>query len=315
MQSQDFTTLQTFVTVVESGTLSRAAERLETTAGAVSRRIAALEQRLGLRLLNRTTRRLSLTEAGERYYEDVVGILRALGEAEDRVTHLSDDPRGNLRVAVPLSFGVRTLAPLLPGFVDRYPALRVSIDLDDRLVDILGSGSDLALRIGPLEDSTLVARRIREYRRVVCAAPEYLRRRGEPSTPAELVGHDCLHYSNVALRDEWSFGRGEGGVETVEVKGPLCANNGDLLREVAVAGMGICALPEFIAAEDLAAGRLKAILTGYEAPALTLWALWPSRRFVPAKVRVFVDYLVACLAAPGGDGPRGGPPGPVAGDE
>jgi DNA-binding transcriptional LysR family regulator len=315
MQSPEFSTLQTFVTVVESGSLSRAAERLETTAGAVSRRIAALEQRLGLRLLNRTTRRLSLTEAGERYYEDVVGILRALEEAEDRVTHLSDAPRGNLRVAAPLSFGVRTLAPLLPGFVERHPALRVSIDLDDRLVDILGSGSDLALRIGPLGDSTLVARRICEYRRVVCAAPGYLRRRGEPSTPAELVGHDCLHYSNVALRDEWSFGRGDGGVETVEVKGPLCANNGDLLREVAVAGMGICALPEFIAAEDLAAGRLKAILTGYEGPSLTLWALWPSRRFVPAKVRVFVDYLVACLTAPGSQGPRGRALVPVAGDE
>jgi DNA-binding transcriptional LysR family regulator len=296
MQGPDFVTLQTFVSVVESGTLSRAAERLETTTGAVSRRIAALEQRLGLRLLNRTTRRLSLTEAGERYYEDVVSVLRALEDAEDRATHLSDAPRGNLRVAAPLSFGVRTLAPLLPGFAARYPSLRVSIDLDDRLVDILGSAADLALRIGPLEDSTLVARRIRDYRRVVCAAPDYLARRGEPQAPADLAGHDCLHYSNIALKEEWSFGGGEGSVQTVEVRGPLCANNGDLLRKVAVEGMGICALPEFIAADDLAAGRLQAILTGFEAPALTLWALWPARRFVPAKVRVFVDYLAACLA-------------------
>lgn len=301
MQDADFATLQTFVAVVESGTLSRAAERLETTPGAVSRRIASLEQRLGLRLLNRTTRRLGLTEAGERYYEDVVGILRALAEAEDRVTHLSDAPRGNLRVAAPLSFGVRTLAPLLPGFADRYPDLRVSIDLDDRLVDILGSGADLALRIGPLEDSTLVARRICDYRRVVCAAPSYLERRGEPVSPADLVGHACLHYSNIALKEEWVFavgtretGGGQ-GLQTVEVTGPLCANNGDLLRRVAVGGMGICALPEFIAAEDLAAGRLTAILTDFEAPTLPLWALWPSRRFVPAKVRVFVDYLAGCL--------------------
>lgn len=295
MRSPDFSTLQTFVAVVELGTLSRAAERLETTAGAVSRRIAALEERLGLRLLNRTTRRLSLTESGERYYEDVVAILKALEEAEDRVTHLSDAPRGNLRVAAPLSFGVRALAPLLPGFVALYPNLRVSIDLDDRLVDILGSGADLALRIGPLEDSTLVARRICDYRRVVCAAPSYLERRGEPATPQDLMGHDCLHYSNIALKEEWSFGVGQGVVQTVEVKGPLCANNGDLLCQVAVAGMGICALPEFIAAEDLASGRLRAILTGFEAPTLTLWALWPSRRFVPAKVRVFVDYLASRL--------------------
>ena len=298
MQDPDFATLQTFVAVVEAGTLSRAAERLETTPGAVSRRIASLEQRLGLRLLNRTTRRLGLTEAGERYYEDVVGILRALAEAEDRVTHLSDAPRGNLRVAAPLSFGVWTLAPLLPGFADRYPDLRVSIDLDDRLVDILGSGADLALRIGPLEDSTLVARRICDYRRVVCAAPSYLERRGEPASPADLVVHACLHYSNINLKEEWVFAVGTRvvqGLQTVEVTGPLCANNGDLLRRVAVGGMGICALPEFIAAEDLAAGRLKAILTDFEAPTLTLWALWPSRRFVPAKIRVFVDYLAACL--------------------
>ena len=295
MESPDFSTLQTFVTVVESGTLSRAAERLETTAGAVSRRITALEQRLGLRLLNRTTRRLSLTEAGERYYEDVVGILRALEEAEDRATHLSDSPRGNLRVAAPLSFGVRILAPMLPGFAARFPALRVSIDLDDRRVDLLGSGVDLALRIGPLEDSTLVARRIRDYRRVICAAPLYLERRGEPRTPSDLVEHDCLHYSNITLKEEWSFGAQTGVPQTVEVRGPLCANNGDLLREVAVSGMGICSLPEFIAADDLAAGRLTAILAGFETPPLTLWALWPSRRFVPAKVRVFVDYLANCL--------------------
>jgi DNA-binding transcriptional LysR family regulator len=202
---------------------------------------------------------------------------------------------------------------LLPGFFARYPALRVSIDLDDRRVDILGSGSDLALRIGPLEDSTLVARRICDYRRVVCAAPEYLQKAGEPSTPADLVGHTCLHYSNLALREEWAFSTGDGKIETVEVKGPLCANNGDLLRKVAVSGMGICSLPEFIVAEDLAAGRLNAILTGFEAPTLTLWALWPSRRYVPAKVRVFVDYLVGHLATTDRDGSREQAPDPVPG--
>ncbi len=304
MQNPDFSTLQTFVAVVESGSLSRAAQRLETTTGAVSRRIAALEQRLGLRLINRTTRKLGLTEAGERYYEDVGNILRALTEAEDRITHLSDAPRGNLRVAAPLSFGVGTLAPLLPGFTERYPGLRLSVDLDDRIVDILGSGADLALRIGPMEDSTLVARRICDYRRVICAAPDYLERRGEPLAPADLAGHDCLHYSNIALKEEWAFGTAGGGnaSETVEVTGPLCANNGDLLRKAAVGGMGICALPEFIAAEDLAAGRLKVILTRFGAPTLTLWAVWPSRRYVPAKVRVFVDYLVECLTVGGEPG-------------
>jgi DNA-binding transcriptional LysR family regulator len=297
MQTPDFATLQTFVIVVETGSLSRAAERLDTTTGAVSRRLAALEQRLGLRLLNRTTRKLSLTEAGELYFEDAGNILRALAEAEDRITHLSDSPRGNLRVAAPLSFGVRALAPLLPGFSARYPGLRVSLDLDDRVVDMLATGADLALRIGPLADSTLVARRICDFRRVICAAPDYLARRGEPAVPADLVAHDCLHYSNIALKEEWAFG--DSGSEVVSVTGPLCANNGDLLRKAAIGGMGICALPEFIAAEDLAAGRLKSILAGYPGPVLTLWALWPSRRFVPAKVRVLVDYLAESLVPPG----------------
>ena len=260
MQTPDFVSLQTFVAVVESGSLSRAAERLETTTGAVSRRLAALEQRLGLRLLNRTTRRIGLTEAGELYYEDAANILRALAEAEDRVTHLSDSPRGNLRIAAPLSFGVRTLAALLPGFCARYPGLRLSLDLDDRVVDLLGAGADMALRIGQLADSTLVARRICEFRRVVCAAPSYLARRGEPRAPADLVHHDCLHYSNIAPKDEWVFADGQGGaVQTVEVSGPLCANNGDVLREAALRGMGICAMPEFIANDDLAAGRLKSV--------------------------------------------------------
>ena len=236
MHTPDFATLQTFVTVVETGSLSRAAERLETTTGAVSRRIAALEQRLGLRLLNRTTRKLSLTEAGELYFEDAGNILRALADAEDRVTHLSDSPRGNLRVAAPLSFGVRALAPLLPGFSARYPGLRVSLDLDDRLVDLLGSGADLALRIGPLADSTLVARRICDFRRVICAAPDYLARRGEPAVPSDLAAHDCLHYSNIALKDEWAFG--DSGSDVVVVTGPLCANNGDFLRKAAVGRHG-----------------------------------------------------------------------------
>jgi DNA-binding transcriptional LysR family regulator len=309
MQDPDFDTLKTFIAVVELGSFSRAAERLETTAGAVSRRIAALERRLGLRLINRTTRRLGLTEAGELYVDDVGKILRALAEAEDRVTHLSESPRGNLKVAAPLSFGVRTLAPLLPGFSARYPGLRVSIDLDDRIVDLLANGADLALRIGSLADSSLVARRLCDYRRLICAAPEYLARRGEPSRPAELAGHDCLHYSNIALKEEWTFAGG-GSAETVEVAGPLCANNGDLLRAAAVAGLGICALPEFIAAEDLAAGRLRPILAAFESPPLTLWALWPSRRYVPAKVRVFVDYLAETL--PTGGGSRTGAASPPA---
>jgi DNA-binding transcriptional LysR family regulator len=297
MPYPDIINLETFAAVVDAGGFSRAAERMETTPGAVSRRIAALEQRLGLRLFNRTTRALNLTEAGEHYYRDVSAILQALGDAEDRVSHLSESPSGDLRVAAPMSFAVRALAPLLPGFRARYPELRLSLDLDDRMIDIVAAGVDLALRIGPLGDSSLVARRIVEFERLFCAAPTYLDRRGRPETPAELRRHACLHYSNVGVREEWSLS-GPDGTEIIEVQGPLCANNGDLLRRAALGGMGICSLPEFIVAEDLAAGRLERVLADHHTPRLVLAAVWPSRRFVPAKVRAFVDYLVDAL---GGD--------------
>jgi len=294
MQRPDIGTLETFIAVVDAGGFSRAAEKLETTPGAVSRRVSALEERLGLRLLNRTTRKLSLTEAGEHYYRDVSAILQALMEAEDRISHHAEEPTGTLRVAAPLSFAVRALAPLLPGFTARFAGLRITLDLDDRLVDILATGADVALRIGELADSSLVARRIGEVKRVVCAAPAYLDRRGEPKTPADLMRHACLHYSNVGLKEEWTL-IGERGPEAVEVDGPLCANNGDVLRKAAVGGMGIVSLPDFIVAEDLAAGRLRPVLTGYTTNPLPLSALWPSRQFVPAKVRVFVDYLAEAL--------------------
>jgi DNA-binding transcriptional LysR family regulator len=290
MHKPDLVTLETFVAVVESGSLSRAAEKLETTAGAVSRRLSALEERLGLRLLNRTTRQLSLTESGEQYFRDLSDILQALREAEDRITHLSAAPAGNLKVAAPLSFGERALAPLVPEFLERFPGLRLSLDLDDRLVDILAMGADLALRIGPLTDSSLVAKPLAQIRRILCASPAYLERNGVPRRAAELAGHACLHYSNVGLKEEWTL-LGPAGTEVVEVAGPLCANNGDVLRKAALGGLGIVSLPEFIVADDLRSGRLRPVLADYGTQPLTLSALWPSRRFLPAKVRVFVDYL------------------------
>ena len=303
MSAPDLASLETFVAVVDAGGFSRAAERLETTTGAVSRRISALERRLGLRLLNRTTRQLNLTEAGEQYYRDVALLLQGLAEAEDRVSHLNAAPAGDLRIAAPLSFGVRALAPLLPDFHARYPDLRLSLDLDDRMIDIVAAGCDLVLRIGPLGDSSLVARRIAEFERIFCAAPVYLERRGRPQTPAALREHDCLHYSNLGMREEWTL-TGPDGREAIAVTGPLCANNGDLLRRAAIGGMGLCSLPAFIVADDLAAGRLERGLADHSAPRLPLSAVWASRRFVPAKVRVFVDWLAATIGdgAPSGEG-------------
>ena len=294
MPLPDVAALETFVVVVELGGFSRAAERLETTPGAVSRRIAGLEERLGLRLINRTTRQFSLTDAGELYYRDVASILQALTDAGDRISSLGTAPSGELRVAAPLSFTLRVLAPLLPGFRARYPALRLSLDLDDRMIDIVAAGVDVALRIGPLADSSLVARPMAQFERIFCAAPAYLDRAGRPRTPADLRSHDCLRYNNLAVREEWTLIGADASV-SVDVDGPLCANNGDLLHEAALGGMGICTLPEFIIGDDIRNGRLEAVLPQWRALPLALSAVWPSRRFLPMKVRVFIDYLTEGL--------------------
>ena len=291
MQQTEITALRTFVTVVETGGFSRAAEVLDSTTAAVSRRVSALERRLGARLLNRTTRTMSLTEAGERYYRDLVDILRALEEADARVAGESAEPTGTLRITAPLSFGVRRLSPLLGEFMALHPRLRVMLVLDDGYRDIVSEGLDLALRIGELKESTLVARHLADVRRYFCAAPAYLERHGVPQKPADLTLHACLHYHNILLREEWTL-VGPEGTQTVAVSGPLSANNGDVLRDAACRGQGIALLPDFIAEEDLAAGRLQRILTSYEPLQYGLYAVWASGSFMPSKVRLLVDFLL-----------------------
>jgi DNA-binding transcriptional LysR family regulator len=291
MQQIEITTLRTFVTVVESGGFSRAAEALDSTTAAVSRRVAALEQHLGARLLHRTTRTMSLTEAGERYYRDLLDILRALEEADARAAGESAEPTGTLRITAPLSFGVRRLSPLLGDFMALHPRLRVMLVLDDGYRDIVSEGFDLAIRIGDLKESTLVARRLAAVRRFFCAAPDYLERCGVPQKPADLSAHACLHYNNIVLREEWTL-RGPDGPETVAVSGPLSANNGDVLRDAACRGQGIVLLPDFIADDDLASGRLLRILQDYEPLDFGLYAVWASGNFMPSKIRLLVDYLL-----------------------
>ena len=291
MQQIEITALRTFVTVVESGGFSRAAELLDSTTAAVSRRVAGLERRLGARLLHRTTRTMSLTEAGERYYRDLVDILRALDEADARVAGDSAEPIGTLRITAPLSFGVRRLSPLLGEFMQLHPRLRVMLTLDDGYRDIVSEGLDLAIRIGELKESTLVARRLADVQRFFCASPAYLECYGIPQKPADLIAHACLHYHNIQLRDEWTL-LGPEGPDTVAVSGPLSANNGDVLRDAACRGQGIALLPDFIAEEDLAAGRLQRILTDYEPLKYGLFAVWASGRFMPSKVRLLVDFLL-----------------------
>ena len=198
--------------------------------------------------------------------------------------------RGELRVVAPMSFGQRCLAPALGAFARRYPELRVSLKLEDSETDIVGEGLDLALRIAYPSDSSLIGRAIAPVPRWFCASPDYLARRGVPGEPADLLQHDCLHYNLISEREEWTFG-GPDGNEVISTRGTLCSNNGEVLREAAIAGLGVAHLPDFIVADAIADGRLVRVLAGRERTPLTLFALYPSRHFVPAKTRLFIEYV------------------------
>lgn len=291
MEQYDLISLRAFVAVVETGSFVRAAEQLEASTAAISRRIAMLEQALGSQLINRTTRRIDITEAGRRFYEDVVNVMQLLGEAEERVRIGREAATGIMRVAAPLSFGIERVAPVLPEFMRRHPALKVQLLLEDRYTDLHGEAIDVAIRIGTaLPDSSLVAVRIGSIARVSCAAPGYLDKHGEPRTPEELKQHYCLHYSLLSLRDEWGF-LFEDPAEAAEIKSLLSVNNAEALKECAIGGMGITLLPRFVVEDALADGRLRQVMATYSPPSSGLFAVRPSRRYVPARVRLFIDFL------------------------
>jgi DNA-binding transcriptional LysR family regulator len=290
--------LEVFVAVVEAGGFSAAAKRLEATPAAVSRRIKGLEQRLGVRLLQRTTRKIQLTEAGELYFREVRAMLADLRAVEQHLDEVTGQATGQLRIAAPMSFGQRRLAPLLPQFALAHPKLSISLILEDRETDIVGEGFDLALRIAYPSDSSFVSRPITTIPRYLVASPDYIARRGKPNSPEDLLQHDCLHYSVISEREEWSFG-GSNREESILIKGSYCANNGDVLAEAAIQGLGITLLPDFIIHEALAEGRLVRVLEDWERAPLTLSVLYPSRRHVPAKTRLLIEYLITNLQAAG----------------
>jgi len=290
VEQYDLTTLRSFVAVVESGSFVRAAEQLNASTAAVSRRIAALERALGSQLINRTTRRVDITEAGRRFYEDVLNIIELLGEAEERVRLVREAATGSIRVAAPLSFGIDRVAPLLPAFMRQHPGLKIQLVLEDRYTDLHGEAIDIAVRIGgPLQDSSLVATRIGSISRIFCVSPAYLAEHGEP-TPETLKLHCCLHYSLLSMRDEWGF-LFKDASEAVDLRSSLSANNAEVLKESAIQGMGIALLPRFIVEDAISDGRLQQAMASHTPPPSFLYAVRPSRRFVPARVRVFVDFL------------------------
>ena len=287
-----FSAIPVFVAVVDCGGFSSAARKLGVSKSAVSKRITQLEDKLGVRLLYRTTRKLSLTEAGEHYYENAVKALAYAGEAEDAVTQLQQTPQGRLRINTPMSFGRLHIAPLIPQFLERYPNIQVDMVMDDRVVDLVESGFDCAIRGGDLPDSTLIARKLAPLRLVLCASPKYLAQHEMPQTPSDLVDHDCLLFSYST--SEWPFSAA-GKTETVAVSGSYRANNSEALREAVLQGMGISRIPAFVVGPDIRAGRLVEVLADYQMPVKALYALFPRRQHLPAKVRVFIDFVVERL--------------------
>jgi len=291
-----FQSLLAFAKVVETGSFARAADRLDLSVSAVSRQVADLEAHLGVRLLNRTTRRLSLTESGQAFYERCVQLLADLEEAEESVTASAALPRGTLRLTASISFGVGYLAPAVAEFGARHPQVRFDIQLSDRAVDLVDEGIDLAIRIGDIGSQAVIARRIGVAQLICCAAPSYLARRSQPRTTDDLREHACLTYAYASGGNLWPFADAQGGVRKIEVGGGTHANNGAMLAALAVAGAGITQAPDFIVAPDVRAGRLVPLLADYSSPAIPVNAVYPSRRHLSAKVRAFVDYLVARFA-------------------
>jgi DNA-binding transcriptional LysR family regulator len=291
-----FQALNVFGRVVESGGFARAAERLGMSTSAVSRQIADLESRLGARLLNRTTRRVSLTEAGQALYEKSLQLLADLEEAEAIATLATAAPRGTIRLTCSVTFGLRHLASAIGAFQCQHPEVLFDVSLSERFVDLVEEGLDLAIRIGELGNPSLVAKRIGDMRLVACASPAYLKRHGTPKHPDELARHNCLVYEYSPHKGMWRFADSAGAQHHVKIAGSIHANNGDMLAAIASEGVGIVMEPDFIVAPHLASGRLVPILRNFVAPPTGIFAVYPSRRHLSAKVRVFVDFLAARFA-------------------
>lgn len=283
--------MRVFSTVVEMGSFAAAAERLGLSRASTTRQLAQLEEHLGTRLLSRTTRRLNLTEAGAVYLQRCQQVLELIDDTERLVGSDRHIPRGTLRVSAPVSFGTRHVAPAIADYVRRYPRVDVELVLNDRQVNLIEEGFDLAIRIAAKLDPGLVARQLASSRSLICAAPAYLARYGEPHEPAALRDHNCLLYT-YAPQTIWSLRRGEQTFR-IAVTGNVRANNGDALLEAALTGLGLILQPAFIVGQALASGRLQPVLSDYQVGGVGIYAVYTSRQYLPLKVRTFIDFLLA----------------------
>jgi DNA-binding transcriptional LysR family regulator len=291
--------LTLFLRVLDLGSISAAARSLDLSVAVASQRLKRLERELGVRLLHRTTRRLHATPEGAALAEQGRPLVEDLEALTGGLRQSGADIAGTLRVTASASFGRQYLSPLLPDFLALHPRVRLSINLTDQMLDLVSSGFDLAIRIGALDDSSLVARKLAANRRVLCASPEYLRRHGTPRTPQDLVDHECvLLVGSQGRQDVWRLGDGSGGEIAVRVRGRVETNYGELVRDSAVAGVGIAVHSSWHVIDDLRAGRLVQVLPDYPLAESGIYAVMPQRRLVPPRVRAFVDFLADRFADP-----------------
>jgi DNA-binding transcriptional LysR family regulator len=291
----NLTGMAVFAKVVEAKSFSEAARQLGLSKSAVSKQISRLEERLGARLLNRTTRRLHLTEVGSQFYECCARVVAEAEEAELLVTRHHEAPRGILRINAPMDFGKLYLVPAMPELLGRYPELRIDLVLDDKMVDMIDEGFDAAIRIADMPHSSLIARKLTACTHFVCASPAYFERHGTPQVPDDLKDHNCLIYSYQRGGPDWVF-RGPDGVHHVPVNGNMRVNNGEAVRSSLLAGLGIGYLPAFMVSQNVKSGAMATALDDYIRPDTAVYAVYPHSRYLSAKVRAFVDFMVERLA-------------------
>jgi DNA-binding transcriptional LysR family regulator len=286
------TGMDLFVRAVDTGSFSETARTMNLTPSAVSKQIARLEDRLGVRLFNRTTRRLAPTEEGRAYYERCRQILADVEEAEAAVSQLNATPRGVLRVNMPIVFGRRHVVPALSDFLGRYPDVHLDVTMTDQFVDPIAEGVDMLIRVGELKDSSLIARKLAGSRRVIIASLEYWKKHGKPASPDDLTRHNCLTYAYLATGDDWRMTGPDGVEHVVAVSGNFAANNGEALMAAALDGVGVALLPTWMCGPELQSGELAEVLADYTLPEPSVHAIYPPGRHLSAKVRAFVDFLV-----------------------
>lgn len=289
-----FSAIPVFIAVVENGSFSAAAERLSMTKSAVSKRISVLEDNVGVRLFNRTTRKLTLTEAGERFFDFARNAYSLAEDGFAAISAYSGRPKGVLKINAPMTFCRLHIVPFIPEFLEKYPEIEVVLSMDDKVVDMTEGAFDVGIRIGELKDSSLIAKRLVDCKSVVCAASSYIAQHGKPQTPEDLTQHNCIYYSYFQAGVEWTFYNNNQKLK-VQPRGNFVVNNSDAIAEVLLQGMGICQMPTFIVAKHLAAGELVTVLDDYQLPKHAIYAVYPERKHLPEKVNVFIQFMQSKL--------------------